>query len=183
MTSARLDLESLTPVPSVPQPPSIDAKAFRQALAQFATGVTVVATLDPEGQPRGLTVSSFCSVSLDPPLVLVCVDNRSETHAGFEASQVFGVSVLAEEQEDVSRRFATLGSDRSSFEFTRGASGAPLVPGALAHIECRLRAAHEGGDHRIYVGEVLALDSRPGRPLLYHASGYRRLAPEERPAG
>jgi flavin reductase ActVB len=167
----------------VAPPPTIDAKAFRQALAQFATGVTVVATLDPEGQPRGLTVSSFCSVSLAPPLVLVCVDERSETHAGFEASRVFGVSVLAEDQEDVSRTFATLGNDRSSFPFERGASGAPLVPGALARLACRLHAAHAGGDHRIYVGEVLALDSRPGRPLLYHASGYRRLAEEGRPVG
>lgn len=183
MTSARLDLEFLPAVTSVAELPAVDAKAFRQALAQFASGVTVVATLDAEGQPRGLTVSSFCSVSLDPPLVLVCVDERSEAHAGFEASRVFGVSVLAEDQEDVSRRFATLGADRASFEFTRGASGAPLVPGALARIECRLRATHEGGDHRIYVGEVLALDSRPGRPLLYHASGYRRLAEGDRQAG
>jgi len=167
----------------VAPPSSVDAKAFRQALSQFGSGVTVVATLDPEGQPRGLTVSSFCSVSLDPPLVLVCVDNRSETHPGFASSRMFGVSVLAEDQEDVSRRFATLGSDRSGFAFSRGRSGAPLVPGALASIECRLHATHEGGDHRIYVGEVVALDSRPGRPLLYHAGGYRRLAGGDLPIG
>jgi flavin reductase (DIM6/NTAB) family NADH-FMN oxidoreductase RutF len=170
----------LNPVPSRP---SIDAKAFRQALGQFATGVTVVATLDAEGQPQGLTVSSFCSVSLEPPLVLVCVDNRSLTHAGFLASRLFGVSVLAEDQQEVSRRFATLGAERDSFVFARGPHGAPLVQGALARIECGLYAAHEGGDHRIYVGEVLSLDTRPGRPLLYHGSGYRRLADEDRKVG
>lgn len=183
MTSARLALESLPPVIPVSPRPPVDAKAFRQALGQFATGVTVVATLDSEGNPRGLTVSSFCSVSLDPPLVLVCVDNRSETHAGFLASKLFGVSVLAEDQQEVSRRFASLGADRNAFEFARGPHGAPLVPKALAGIECALYAAHEGGDHRIYLGEVLSLEARPGRPLVYHASGYRRLVDEDRPIG
>jgi flavin reductase (DIM6/NTAB) family NADH-FMN oxidoreductase RutF len=164
-------------------PSPVDAKAFRQALGQFATGVTVVATLDALGRPRGLTVSAFCSVSLDPPLVLVCVDNRSETHPAFEASRLFGVSVLAQDQQEISRLFATLGSERDAFAFERGPAGAPLVPGALARIECRLRSTHDGGDHRIYVGEVLALDSRPGRPLVYHASGYRRLLDEDRSIG
>jgi len=162
---------------------TIDAKLFRQALGQFATGVTVVATLEREGQPRGLTVSSFCSVSLDPPLVLVCVDNRSEAHPAFLASKLFGVSVLAEEQEDVSRRFASLEADRNAFKFVRGPQGAPLVPGALAGIECALHAVYDGGDHRIYVGRVLSLEARPGRPLVYHASGYRRLTGEDRPIG
>lgn len=165
-----------------PSPP-LDPKLFRQAMGQFATGVTVVATLDREGQPRGLTVSSFCSVSLDPPLILVCVDNRSEAHPAFLASKLFGVSVLAEEQQDVSRRFASLETDRNSFAFARGPEGAPLVPGALARIECALHADYDGGDHRIYVGRVLSLEARPGRPLVYHASGYRRLAAEDRPIG
>lgn len=163
------------------QSPSLDSRAFRQALGQFASGVTVVATLDAEGRPQGLTVSAFCSVSLDPPLVLVCVDSRSETHGGFAASQLFGVSVLAEHQQDVSQRFATLGPDKNTFDFARGPGGAPLVPGALAQLECRLFAAHDAGDHRIYVGEVFSLAVNPGRPLLYHATGYRRLAGEEQP--
>ena len=163
--------------------PSLDSTAFRQALGQFASGVTVVATLDAEGHPQGLTVSAFCSVSLDPPLVLVCVDKRSETHPGFADSRLFGVSVLAEHQQDVSQRFATLGTEKNTFDFTRGPGGAPLVPGALAQLECRLFAAHDAGDHRIYVGEVFSLSVNAGRPLLYHATGYRRLAGEERPAG
>jgi 4-hydroxyphenylacetate 3-hydroxylase, reductase component len=161
---------------------SADSRAFRQALGQFASGVTIVTTLDPEGRPQGLTVSSFCSVSLDPPLVLVCVDNRSETHAGFRASRVFGVSVLAEDQLEVSQRFARGGPEKNAFAFEAGARGTPLVPGALAHLECRLHSAHEGGDHTIYLGEVLGLRVRPGRPLLYHASGYGRLA-GDRPLG
>ena len=159
------------------QSPSLDSRAFRQALAQFASGVTVVATLDPEGRPQGLTVSAFCSVSLEPPLVLVCVDKRSETHAGFVQSRLFGVSVLAEHQQDVSQRFATLGPDKNEFEFARGTDGTPLVPGAVAQLECRLFAAHDAGDHRIYVGEVVKVAVNPGRPLLYHATGYRGLAP------
>jgi flavin reductase (DIM6/NTAB) family NADH-FMN oxidoreductase RutF len=163
-------------------PSSVDSRAFRQALGQFASGVTVVATLDPEGRPQGLTVSSFCSVSLEPPLVLVCVDNRSFTHAGFLASRLFGVSVLAEAQREISQHFARGGPDKNAFAFATGPQGAPLVPGALAHLECRLHSVHEGGDHTIYLGEVIGLSVHPGRPLLYHASGYGRLA-EDRPLG
>ena len=169
-------------IPVAPRP-TLDAKAFRQALGQFATGVTVVATLDPEGQPRGLTVSSFCSVSLEPPLVLVCVDNRSETHAGFLASKLFGVSVLAEDQQEVSRRFASLGAERNPSPSRGGRTARPWCRGPWPGSSARLHAAHEGGDHRIYVGEVLSLDARPGRPCVYHASGYRRLAGEDRPIG
>jgi len=144
--------------------------------------VTVVATLDTEGRPQGLTVSSFCSVSLEPPLVLVCVDKRSETHAGFAHSGVFGVSVLGEHQQEVSQRFATLGHEKNRFDFARGSTGAPLVPGAVAQIECRLHAAHDAGDHRIYLGEVVRVTVNSGRPLLYHSTGYRRLASEEQAA-
>jgi flavin reductase ActVB len=176
--AGRAGLESDAAGDLLAELPSVDSKAFREALGQFASGVTVVATLDGEGQPQGLTVSSFCSVSLYPPLVLVCVDHRSETHEGFLTSRLFGVSVLGEDQQEVSRRFATLGPGKNAFAFALGRSGAPLVPGALAHLECRLHATHDAGDHRIYVGEVLSLTVKPGRPLLYHASGYHRLAPD-----
>jgi flavin reductase ActVB len=163
----------------VADPPTLDAQAFRLALSQFASGVTVVATLDAEGEPQGLTVSSFCSVSLEPPLVLVCVDNRSETHAGFRGARLFGVSVLGEGQQGVSRRFATLGPEKNDFPFERGPCGAPLVGGALARIECRLHSVHEAGDHHIYVGEVVSVATSPGHPLLYHSAGYCRLAAPE----
>ena len=161
---------------------SVDSADFRRALGQFASGVTVVTTLDKDGGPLGLTVSSFCSVSLEPPLVLVCIDDRSETHDGFEASKVFGVSILTEGQEEWSDRFAFGGSEKfTGVDLLRGEQGVPLVPGALAHIECRIEAALPGGDHTIYVGEVLRLSVAPGRPLLYHASGYHCLRSERPP--
>lgn len=146
------------------------------AMGQFASGVTIVTTRDAQGRPLGLTVSSFCSVSLEPPLVLVCVDKRSEAHDGFEASQTFGVSVLAEGQEEWSRRFAEGGAGKfAGADLSPGLHGVALVPGALAHVECRVVSSHDAGDHTIYVGRVVALRVVPGRPLVYHASGYHRV--------
>jgi flavin reductase ActVB len=154
----------------------IDTHEFKRSLGQFASGVTVVTTMDAAGQPQGLTASSFCSVSLDPPLVLVCVDNRLGARRAIEESGLFAVSVLAETQESVSRRFAGGGADKfTSTDLVPGTGGLPLVSGALCHIECRLAAAHAAGDHTIFVGEVLRLTAAPGRPLLYHESGYHRL--------
>jgi flavin reductase (DIM6/NTAB) family NADH-FMN oxidoreductase RutF len=151
--------------------------AFKRAMAQFATGITVVTTRDAAGRPHGLTVNSFCSVSLEPALVLVCIDHRAEAHAAFRESGLFAVSVLGEEQEAWSRRFAQGG--HSKFEgvsLETGRHGLLLVPGAIAQLECRIVAAPEGGDHTIYVGEVLTLEVQPGRPLLYHGSRYGRMA-------
>jgi flavin reductase (DIM6/NTAB) family NADH-FMN oxidoreductase RutF len=161
---------------------AIHPDQFRHGLAQFASGVTVVTTRDAAGRPLGLTVSAFCSVSLQPPLVLVCVDHQSETHAGFRASALFAVSVLAEDQEELSRRFALRGPEKfADLRLVEGTLGLPLVPGALAHLECRVVAAHEAGDHMLYVGEIASLSVRPGRPLLYHQGLYRRLFPEGGP--
>ncbi len=155
---------------------AVDAASFRKALGQFATGVTVVTTRDAAGHPLGLTVSAFCSVSLHPPLVLVCIDHRSDANPGMRESGRFAVSVLAEGQEDVSRRFATPGRDKTAgFPFAEGHHGLPLVPGALAHVECRVRSFHDEGDHAVWVGEVLSVSTHPGRPLLYHAGSYRGL--------
>jgi len=155
---------------------SFDSLEFRRALGQFATGVTVVTTRDAVGRPQGLTLNSFCSVSLEPPLVLICIDQRSEVNAALAASRAFSVSVLTEEQEDLSRRFASGGPLKfQGLELPVGESGLPLVPGALAHLECRLAASHPAGDHTLYIGEVERLSARPGRPLLYHGSAYRRL--------
>src|SRR5262245_21856586 len=128
-------------------PLDLDPAAFRRALGQFATGVTVVTTRDQLGQPLGLTVSAFCSLSLQPPLVLVCIDRRSEANAGFQSSGLFGVSVLAEGQEDWSRRFASGGSAKFiGARLEAGETCVALVPGALAHLECRIAASHPGGD-------------------------------------
>jgi flavin reductase (DIM6/NTAB) family NADH-FMN oxidoreductase RutF len=160
---------------------SVDSSSFRKALGQFATGVTVVTTRGAGGRPLGLTVSAFCSVSLHPPLVLVCIDHRSETNAGMRESGLFAVNVLAEDQEAVSRRFAAPGQGKlEGFRFAEGKQGLPLVPGALAHVECRVRSFHDEGDHAVWVGEVRSLSSRPGRPLVYHAGSYRALDPASR---
>jgi flavin reductase (DIM6/NTAB) family NADH-FMN oxidoreductase RutF len=160
----------------------VDPADFRRALGQFAAGVTVVTTRDGKGRSLGLTVTAFASVSLEPPLVLVCVDHRSETHAGFRHAGLFGVSILAEGQEEVSRRFAGGGAGKfKGVDLEKGETGVPLIPGALAHLECRVSATHLAGDHTIYVGEVVSARVRPGRPLLYHDRDYRRLAVGEEP--
>jgi flavin reductase (DIM6/NTAB) family NADH-FMN oxidoreductase RutF len=162
----------------------VDSDSFRRALAQFASGVTVVATRSAAGEPLGLTVSSFCSVSLHPPLVLVCIDHRSDANLGMRESGHFAVSVLAEGQEDVSRRFAATGRAKfEGFAFAEGRHGLPLVPGALAHVQCRVRSFHDEGDHALWVGEVIALATHPGRPLVYHAGAYRKLAENVRGGG
>jgi flavin reductase (DIM6/NTAB) family NADH-FMN oxidoreductase RutF len=155
----------------------VDSVDFRRALCQFAAGVTVVTTRDAKGRSLGLTVTAFASVSLDPPLVLVCVDHRSEAHVGFREAGLFGVSILAEGQEDLSRRFAAGGAAKfKGLTLATGTTGVPLVPGAVAHLECRVKSSHEAGDHHIYVGEVLAVDVKPGRPLVYHDRDYRKLS-------
>jgi flavin reductase (DIM6/NTAB) family NADH-FMN oxidoreductase RutF len=160
----------------------VDPADFRRALGQFAAGVTVVTTRDAQGRSLGLTVTAFASVSLEPPLVLICVDHRSEAHFGFRHAGLFGISILAEGQEEVSRRFAVGGAAKfKGLELGKGSTGLPLIPGALAHLECRVSSTHVAGDHTIYVGEVLSAEVRPGRPLLYHDRDYRRLAAGEEP--
>jgi flavin reductase (DIM6/NTAB) family NADH-FMN oxidoreductase RutF len=154
----------------------ISESLFRQTLAQFATGITVVTTRDGDGRPFGLTVNAFCSVSLDPPQVLVCIDRRSDANPGLTESGMFNVSVLSEGQQETSRRFATRGVAKFEGDtYPDGQNGLPTIPGAVALIECRVVAAHLSGDHTIYVGEVTRLECRGGLPLLYHASAYRRL--------
>lgn len=162
---------------------NVDPSLFKQALGQFASGITVVTTRDAGGSLRGLTVSAFCSLSLDPPLVLVCIDDRAESNGAFEESGVFGVSVLADGQEEIARRFAQQADKFGMADLETGRLGVALVKGALAQIECRLHAAHDGGDHTIYVGEVVRLAVRPGRPLLYHGGAYGRLEGASRTSG
>lgn len=155
---------------------TVDASLFKRALGQFASGVTVVTTVSPEGRPLGLTVTAFCSASLDPPLVLVSIDNRSEAHDGLRGSGLCGVSLLAEGQEEISRRFARGGAAKfEGLPLLTGRHGVLLVPGALALLECRVAAALPGGDHTLYLGEVLTATVSPGRPLIYQAGHYRRL--------
>lgn len=156
---------------------TLDPDTFRSVLGRFASGITVVTTRDAGGRDAGLTVSAFSSVSLHPPLVQVCVDHAASVHGVLAASEHFGVSILAAEQEALSRRFSTVES-MHRFEgigFSRGEHGMVLLEDALAHLECRLVAAHPAGDHTIFVGEVERATARSARPLLYYRGGYAQL--------
>ncbi len=155
---------------------AFDGNELRRVMGHFATGVTIVTTHDREGHCYGLTANAVCSVSLDPPLVLVCVDKRSESYPAFDLSQVFIVNILGEQQEELSRRFAVSGGDKFvDLPCRNGGTGAPIIEGALAHVECRVVAAHDAGDHTIYVGEVESADAGEGRPLLFFRGRYHQL--------
>jgi len=154
------------------------AEAFKHALARWVTGVTIVTARDG-GRVHGMTVSAFTEVSLDPPLVLVCADRTSHTHPLIEAGGVFAVNVLALGQEALSRNFASKKDEHLRFEglaYESGSTGAPLLAGALVHLDCRVVARHEGGDHVIYVGRVEDVRTREGEPLLYYRGRYGRFA-------
>lgn len=158
----------------------VDPQLFKSVLRRWASGVTIVTT-HAGGRDAGMTVSAFSSVSLDPPLVLVCADKKAKTRPLIEASGVFAVNVLAEDQQELSNRFAKDGNEDVRFyglACRRGPSGALWLPDTLGAIDCRLEAAHDAGDHVIYVGHVIAAEVHPTRaPLVYCDAGYRALAP------
>jgi flavin reductase (DIM6/NTAB) family NADH-FMN oxidoreductase RutF len=151
-----------------------DRRAFRNALGCFATGVTVVTTVTDTGDPVGLTANSFSSVSLDPPLVLFCLDRASHNLAAFQASGRFAVNVLSDDQRDLSVRFSTTIGDRwDGVAWEVWATGAPVLSGCLAALDCETEAVHEGGDHVIIVGRVKRFASVvDGKPLLYFRGNY-----------
>jgi flavin reductase (DIM6/NTAB) family NADH-FMN oxidoreductase RutF len=150
---------------------------FRRCCAKFATGVTIATVLDASGVPHGLTVNSFTSVSLAPPLVLICIDYSSNVLPLFRGARHYGINVLAADQQELSTRFATRGQDRfDGVDWTPGRTGVPLIPGVLAQIECAVRNVIEAGDHAVFLAEVVRVEHQPGRPLLYFDSGYGRLA-------
>ena len=158
---------------------AIEEAEFRRVLGHFATGVTVVAARAEGGPPRGLTANAITSVSLDPPLVLVCVEHTADTHDVIAASEAFAISVLGEEQEALARRFASYDS-AAKFDgvaHRTEVTGAPVLDDALAWIDCRLWASYAGGDHTIFVGEVVGGDAEEGPPLVYFRGGYGRVAP------
>lgn len=153
----------------------IDEFRFRQALGHFASGVTVVTT-EHEGRHYGMTVSSFSSLSLQPPLVLICIDNNLSTHQALNASGRFAVNILEEHQEHLSRRFATRENDKfHGVAWHTSHYGLPVLDDVLAVIECRLYASYPGGDHTIFVGEVVDVEINEGSPLLYYRRGYHQL--------
>jgi flavin reductase (DIM6/NTAB) family NADH-FMN oxidoreductase RutF len=150
---------------------------FRRVLSHFATGVTIVTTRDADGRPTGLTVSAFCSVSLDPPQVLVCVDHKSQTYPALRERGRFAVNVLSADHEDISRRFASTRLDKfDGVPYRIGELDVPLIAGALAQLECTAVNAHVEGDHTIFVGRVEQAHTDAGDPLLYYRGKYQRLA-------
>jgi flavin reductase (DIM6/NTAB) family NADH-FMN oxidoreductase RutF len=155
-----------------------DNRALRNTLGRFATGVTIVTAIDADGQPIGLTVNSFSAVSLDPALVLWCLDNSSHNLEAFRHASHHAVNVLAAGQVDLSNRFATWPIDRfAALRWHAGAGGAPLLEGCCASFEVANENCHAGGDHTIFVGRVVNFSETPGLdPLLFHAGQYRRLA-------
>ena len=153
--------------------PPRDTRLFRDALGAFATGVTIVTTLSPQGEDIGLTANSFNSVSLDPPMVLWSLATRARSLPAFLGNPHFAVHVLSAEQDALSHRFATQGADKfAGLEVERGQAGIPLLKGCSARFECRTAFKHEGGDHVIFVGEVMAFESFDREPLLFHGGRY-----------
>ncbi|HLS91722.1 MAG TPA: flavin reductase family protein [Limnochordia bacterium] len=153
---------------------AFDSRAFRNALGQFATGVTVITVKGPEGL-HGMTANAFTSVSLDPPLVLVCIDKRNRTHSLIQEVGKFGVSVLAEDHENVSRHFAGARELPIDVTFIEEGLGTPVIKESLAWLDCTVWRAYDGGDHTIIVGKVEALDAPGGKPLIFFQGAYRRL--------
>ena len=157
----------------------LSSAEFRRAMGSFATGVTII-TVDLDGEVHGMTANAFASVSLDPPLVLVCVDHKTRTHAHLHAKKRFGINVLSAGQRAISEYYAR--PDRShehaeteaGARFERTRHGTPMLRGALAYLECRLHSAQEAGDHTIFISEVEHVVVREGDPLLFFKGKYRK---------
>jgi flavin reductase (DIM6/NTAB) family NADH-FMN oxidoreductase RutF len=157
-------------------PSSFDTKHYRQVCSRFASGVTIVTVKDSSGKLHGMTASSFTSVSLRPPLILVCVGSGTRILEAFESSDYFGVNILCESQRSLSERFGGNGYDRfEGVAWHSGMTGSPLLPGVLATFECARFRTFNAGDHDVLIGEVLHAECRDGEPLVHFASQYRGL--------
>ena len=154
----------------------IDPDAFRAALGRFACGITIITARDTKGRDHGMTVSAFCSVSLEPPMILVCIGHEASMHDLMMRVEHVGISVLSAAQEAFSRRFADPETDRfDGIGYTRGEHGVALLEDALVHLECDVVARHEAGDHTIVLCAVERANAYDGRPLLYYRGGYAQL--------
>ncbi len=156
---------------------ALDPDSFRAVLGRFATGVTVVTSCDDGGLAHGMTATAFCSVSLEPPLVLVCIDRTASMHDLLQRDHPFAVNVLSAGQEALSRRFAS-GDPPNRFDglgYHGGQTGVPILDDVVAWLEARVTARHEAGDHTIVVGRVELAETRHERPLLYYRGGYAQL--------
>ena len=158
---------------------TIDPKALRDAFGCFATGITVITTVDAAGERYGVTANSFTSLSLDPPLCLFCLDYKAMSFEAFQVTKHFAVNVLSEDQEELSANFARSNLDKwDGVAYDTWASGVPILPGCIANLECETETIHEGGDHVIIVGRVREMAYRDGdcRPLVYYKGRYNALS-------
>lgn len=154
----------------------ISPDQFRAALGRFATGVTVVTTRDRSGELHGITVSAFCSVSLEPPLILICIEKATYSYSAIAECNFFAVNILANNQKNLSEQFATPLPDKfANVRYYESSTGVPLLNGALANLECRLKHSYDGGDHTIFVGEVENATLNEGDPLLHFLGNYESL--------
>lgn len=161
------------------QSPAERSRALRDTLGQFATGVTVITTLDPSGQPVGMTVNSFNSVSLDPALILWSIDRASLSYAAFTQCERFVVHVLKGDQQHISNLFAGRGADKfGQVQWHAGPGEIPQLDDCAALFHCRRAQNIDGGDHTILLGEVLEFSASGGEPLVFHRGRYRALAGE-----
>ena len=160
--------------------PPVNCETFREFCARFASGVTIATVADSSGNPFGLTASSLTAVSLNPPLILVCIGHNSGVLPQFRKSTHFAVNILHDGQESLSNRFATMNVDRfSGVAWKAGKGGSPLLLDCLAQVECLTHKIVDAGDHAVFFGEVIGGDLGEGDPLLYFNRGYRTLAPIE----
>ena len=149
---------------------------FRRIAGQWLTGVVVVTSLDPSGEPCGMTMSGVTSLSLDPPQFLLCIDRQARTMGAIQHSGSFCIHYLREDQQAIAVAFARPGDSRfGALAHRAGETGAPIFDGTIAHVECRLHAVHPGGDHWIVIGDAVAGAFAGGPPLAYFSGSYRRL--------
>jgi flavin reductase (DIM6/NTAB) family NADH-FMN oxidoreductase RutF len=155
---------------------SVSSDEFRAVLGRFPSGVTVVTTTAADGADQGMTVSAFASVSLNPPLVLICIERTASAHDALTAAPGFIVNILSANQEQIARRFSIVDIDRfEGVGYSRSGGGYAVLDDVLGVIECSTFALHEAGDHTIIVGQVETANARSGSPLLYYRGGYAQL--------
>ncbi|BBP99983.1 hypothetical protein BSFA1_51120 [Burkholderia sp. SFA1] len=154
-------------------------QTFRDALSAFPSGVTIVSTTDEQGRHWGFTASSFSSVSMNPPLVLVCIANTADSHAAFVKARRYAINILSQEQKDVAMHFARKGVDKfgpHAFRFgTEDDPHPPMLPGSMASLVCVARDVHEAGDHTVLIGEIQDVELGDATPLVYYNRGFRNL--------
>lgn len=155
---------------------SVSADEFRSVLGRFSSGVTVVTTVAADGTDHGMTVNAFCSLSLEPPLVLICIEKTASAYQALVTAPAFVVNILSVDQEQIARRFSIVDIDRfEGVGYSRAQNGIAVLDEVLGIIECSRTGLHEGGDHTIIIGEVDTARAENGKPLLYYRGGYSQL--------